>query len=86
MERAAGEHGSTRTTDYGQRTTRIFSVVVCLLSSGDLVRLKTRLYDVISVDRDQVLFIPLCGRCASAIEALGRPIEAHDVRDVAILT
>jgi hypothetical protein len=41
---------------------------------------------VIDLDQDQVLFVPLCGRCASAIEALGRPIEAHDARDVVIVT
>ncbi len=51
-----------------------------------MVRLKSRLYDVISLDRDQVLFIPLCARCASAIEALGRPIEPHDARDVVIVS
>jgi hypothetical protein len=28
-------------------------------------------YEIINLDRDQVLFIPLCARCASAIEALG---------------
>ena len=52
----------------------------CRLAAVDLVRLKSRLYDVINLDQDQVLFIPLCGRCAPAIVALGRPIEAHDAR------
>jgi CRISPR-associated protein Cas2 len=70
--------------DFGMR--RQYSVFFCRLTLTDLVRLKSRLYDVINLDRDQVLFIPLCGRCASAIEALGRPIEAHDARDVVIVS
>ena len=49
----------------------------CRLAAVDLVRLKSRLYDVINLDQDQVLFVPLCARCASAIEALGRAIEAQ---------
>ena len=51
-----------------------------------MVRLRSRLYDVIDLDRDQVLFIPLCRRCAGLIESLGRPVEAHDVRDVVIVS
>lgn len=70
--------------DFGLR--RQFSVFLCRLTPCDLVRLKSRLYDAIDLDRDQVLFIPLCGRCAPAIEALGRPIEPHDARDVVIVT
>ena len=35
---------------------------------------------------DQVLFIPLCARCVQNIEAMGRPTEAHDARDVVIVT
>jgi CRISPR-associated protein Cas2 len=70
--------------DFGLR--RQYSVFFCRLTLTDLVRLKSRLYDVISLDQDQVLFIPLCDRCASQIEALGRPIEPHDARDVVIIT
>jgi CRISPR-associated protein Cas2 len=70
--------------DFGLR--RQFSVFICRLAAADVVRLKSRLYDVIGLDRDQVLMIPLCARCASAFEALGRPIEPHDARDVVIVT
>ena len=70
--------------DFGLR--KQFSVFFCRLGALDLVRLKSRLYDVINLDRDQVLFIPLCARCASAIEALGRPTEPHDARDVVIVS
>lgn len=70
--------------DFGLR--RQFSVFLCRLVPIDVVRLKARLYDVIDLGRDQVLFIPLCARCAGQIEALGRPIEPHDVRDVVIVT
>jgi CRISPR-associated protein Cas2 len=70
--------------DFGLR--RQFSVFLCRLTAADLVRLKSRLYDIINLDQDQVLFIPLCKRCADQIEALGRPIERHDARDVVIVS
>jgi CRISPR-associated protein Cas2 len=68
------------------KKTRQYSVFFCRLAVVDLVRLKSRLYDVVNLDQDQVLFIPLCSRCASAILAVGRPIEAHDARDVVIVS
>lgn len=70
--------------DFGLR--RQYSVFFCRLAAVDVVRLKTRLYDVIDLDRDQVLFIPLCERCARAIESLGRPVEPYDARDVVIIS
>jgi CRISPR-associated protein Cas2 len=70
--------------DFGLR--RQYSVFFCRLALVDLVRLKSRLYDLIDLDRDQVLFVPWCARCASAIEALGRPIEPHDTCDVVIVS
>jgi CRISPR-associated protein Cas2 len=69
--------------DFGVR--RQYSVFLCRLSATELVRLKGRLYDVIDLKEDQVLFIPLCGRCAEGIEALGRPVERYDARDVVIV-
>jgi len=70
--------------DFGVR--RQLSVFFCRLSPVDMVRLRSRLYDVIDLDRDQVLFIPLCKRCADLIETIGRPIEPHDSRDVVIVS
>lgn len=70
--------------DFGLR--RQFSVFFCRLSSTDLIRLRVRLYDVIDLDKDQVLFVSLCKRCAGLVEALGRPIEPHDARDEVIVT
>lgn len=70
--------------DFGLR--KQFSVFVCRLSPTDLVRLRSRLYDIIDLDHDQVLFIPLCKRCSDLIEALGRPIEPHDARDEVIVS
>ena len=58
---------------------------LCRLTATDLVRLKSRLYDIIDLKEDQVLFIPLCKRCADGIEALGTPVEKHDVRDVVMV-
>jgi CRISPR-associated protein Cas2 len=70
--------------DFGLR--RQFSVFFCRLGPTDLVRLRSRLYDIIELEHDQVLFIPLCQRCAGLIESLGRPVEAHDARDVVIVS
>lgn len=70
--------------DFGFR--RQYSVFLCRLTATDLVRLKSRLYDIINLKEDQVMFIPLCNRCAAQIEAIGLPIEAHDARDVVIVT
>jgi CRISPR-associated protein Cas2 len=70
--------------DFGLR--KQFSVFFCRLSPVDLVRLRSRLYDVIDLDRDQVLFIPICRRCAGLVESLGRPVEPHDARDVVIVS
>jgi len=69
--------------DFGLR--RQYSVFVCRLTATNLVRLKSRLYDVINLQEDQVLFVPLCGRCAEGIESLGRPVEKFDARDVVIV-
>lgn len=70
--------------DFGYR--KQLSVFFCRLSPTELVRLRSRLYDVIDLERDQVLFIPLCPRCVNAIESLGRPTEAVDAKDVVIVT
>jgi CRISPR-associated protein Cas2 len=70
--------------DFGLR--RQYSVFVCRLTATDLVRLKGRLYEIIDLDVDQVLFVPLCARCSEQIESLGRPIEPPDARDVVIVT
>ena len=75
---------ATTCEDFGLR--RQYSVFVCRLTATDLVRLKGRLYDLIDLEADQVLFIPLCRRCASAIAALGRPVERYDAKDVVIVT
>ena len=70
--------------DFGVR--KQYSVFLCRLSATDFVRLRSRLYDLIRLDEDQVLFIPLCAKCVQAIEAIGRPTEAHDAKDVVIVT
>src|SRR5438067_10496564 len=69
--------------DFGAR--RQYSVFLCRLTARDLIRLKSRLDDIIDLHEDQVLFIPLCSRCARDIESLGKPIEQYDARDVVIV-
>jgi CRISPR-associated protein Cas2 len=69
--------------DFGYR--RQYSVFLCRLSATDFVRLRSRLYDLLKMDEDQVLFIPLCGKCVNAMESLGRPTEAADAKDVVIV-
>ena len=74
---------ATACEDFGMR--KQFSVFLCRLSATDFVRLRSRLYDIINLEEDQVLFIPLCGKCVHQIEALGRPTEAPDARDVVVV-
>lgn len=69
--------------DFGLR--RQCSVLICRLSAAELIRIISYIYNFIKLDRDQVLFLPLCARCASSIDALGRPIEPHDARDIGIV-
>src|SRR5437763_599235 len=69
--------------DFGIR--RQYSVFLCRLSPLNLVRLKTRLFDIIDLKVDQVIFLPLCESCAGQMESLGRPVEAHDACDVVIV-
>jgi CRISPR-associated protein Cas2 len=70
--------------DFGVR--KQYSVFLCRLSATDFVRMRSRLYDLIDLKEDQVLFIPLCGKCIQGIESLGRPTEAADARDVVIVS
>ena len=74
---------ATACEDFGVR--RQYSVFLCRVSATDMVRLRSRLYEIINLQEDQVLFIPLCAKCVGAIEALGRPTEAAEARDVVIV-
>ena len=69
--------------DFGYR--RQLSVFLCRVSATDFVRLRNRLYEIIQHDEDQVLFIPICAKCAAAIEAIGRPTEPAEGRDVIVV-
>jgi CRISPR-associated protein Cas2 len=49
------------------------------------LRLRSRLYDIIDRDADQVLFIPLTESGLARVEALGRGTDAHDKNDVVVI-
>ena len=74
---------ATACEDYGVR--KQYSVFLCRLSATDFVRLRSRLYDLIDLQADQVLFVPLCARCVLQFDVLGRPMEAVEARDVVIV-
>jgi len=69
--------------DFGYR--KQLSLFLCRLSATEFARLRSRLYDVIDLNQDQVLFVPLCPKCVHAIESLGRPTEAADAKDTVIV-
>ena len=69
--------------DFGYR--KQYSVFLCRLSATELVRLRSRLYEIINLSKDQVLFVPMCAKCVNQIEAIGRPTEAHDAKDVVVV-
>jgi hypothetical protein len=52
---------------------------------SDLMRVHATLYGIIDLAEDQVLFVPLCGKCVNQIEAIGRPTEAADAKDVVVV-
>ena len=61
--------GASTCEDFGLRR-QFSSCFVVILTATDLVRLKSRLYEIIDCDMDQVIFVPLCARCSEQIEAL----------------
>jgi CRISPR-associated protein Cas2 len=69
--------------DFGYR--KQLSVFLVRVSATDFVRLRSRLYEVINLNDDQVLFIPLTDSCLQRMEAIGRPTDAHDRNDVVII-
>jgi CRISPR-associated protein Cas2 len=75
---------ATTCEDFGVR--KQYSVFLCRLSATDYARLRSRLYDVIHLEEDQVMFMPLCAKCVQLIDTLGRPTEPADARDVVIVS
>lgn len=69
--------------DFGYR--KQLSVFLCRLGATDIVRLRNRLYDLIDLDTDQVLLIPLCAGCTTKLESLGRPTEPPTSKDTVLV-
>lgn len=69
--------------DFGYRKQQ--SVFVVRVSATDIVRLRTRLYDIIDLTEDQVLFIPLTESGLQRMEAIGRPTDPHDKNDTVMI-
>jgi CRISPR-associated protein Cas2 len=69
--------------DFGYR--KQLSVFLCRISATDFVRLRSRLYDIIDLESDQVLFLPLTDSCLQRLEAIGRATDAYDARDNVIV-
>ncbi len=69
--------------DYGLR--KQYSVFLCRLSRTQFERLRVRLYEIINHQEDQVMFLPLCGKCVVKMEAMGRPMESVEARDVVVV-
>jgi len=69
--------------DFGYR--KQYSVFLVRVSATDYVRLRTRLYEAINLTLDQVLFIPLCGKCSDGFESLGKPTDPPESRDVVVV-
>lgn len=69
--------------DFGYR--KQLSVFLCRLSATDMVRLRNRLYDLISLESDQVLLIPLCAGCVDKMTALGRPTDLPASKDTVLV-
>ena len=69
--------------DFGYR--RQLSVFLVRVSATEFVRLRARLYEAVDLNEDQVLFLPLCGKCCCGIESLGRPTVPAESKDVVLV-
>ena len=69
--------------DFGYR--KQLSVFLVRVSATDFVRLRSRLYDIINLNEDQVLFIPLAESGLQRMEAIGRPTDSYDKNDVVMI-
>jgi CRISPR-associated protein Cas2 len=69
--------------DFGYR--KQLSVFLVRVSATDFVRLRTRLYDIIDLNEDQVLFLPLTESGLQRMEAIGRVTDAYDKNDVVMI-
>ena len=62
-----------------------YSIFECDLSPTEKIELESALSEIINQDEDQVLFVPICAKCVNQIEAIGRPTEAADAKDVVVV-
>ncbi len=69
--------------DFGYR--QQLSVFLMRVGTTQYVRLRSRLYDLIHPEEDQVLIIPLTDSNLQRMETLGRPAEEYDKNDVVIV-
>lgn len=69
--------------DYGYR--KQYSVFLVRVSATDFVRLRSRLYELIDLNTDQVWFVPLTDACLRRAESIGRPTEDFDANNVVIV-
>lgn len=61
-------------TAYGMH--RQLSVFICELTAKKKILLLRELRTLIHPQEDQILFVPLCGRCVSELQTLGQPLAS----------
>ena len=69
--------------DFGVRYQ--YSVFLCRLSATDFVRLRSRLYDLIDLKADQVMFVPMCAKCVAQMDSIGQRLDPPDAKDVVVV-
>ncbi len=69
--------------DFGGR--RQLSVFMMRLSATAFEKLRGRLHGLIDHREDQVLLVPLCAKCVMKMQAMGRPTDEVDGRDVVVV-
>jgi len=69
--------------DFGVRYQ--YSVLLCRISATDFVRLRSRLYDLIDLKADQVMFVPMCAKCVVQMDAIGQRLDPPDAKDVVVV-
>jgi CRISPR-associated protein Cas2 len=56
-----------------------YSLFECFLDARELVRLRTRLHDLIDPNEDSVRIYPLCSACQKAVETIGGALPKEEI-------
>ncbi len=69
--------------DFGQRV--LYSVFECLLTPGDLCRLKSLVEPLLDPLEDKVLYYSLCKKCAAKTQHMGASPQGPEEKELKVI-